>query len=140
MEVHVTPLKSKGQTKQKWLRAMGNAVGTLRIRDKRDTVNLRSTRVAELFNHRPVRAEGEKWILFDVQLVWAKGAVPAVRLRAPRPVERRHYGLRPELARQRAGAGNVGRDRPRHRRGTKTDADRRPGCRQPTHLTNNEYI
>lgn len=73
MEVHVTPLKSKGQTKQKWLRAMGNAVGTLRIRDKRDTVNLRSTRVAELFNHRPVRAEGEKWILFDVQLVWAKG-------------------------------------------------------------------
>lgn len=73
MEVHVTPLKSKGQTKQKWMRAMGNAVGTLRVGDKRDTVNLRSTRVAELVNHRPVRAEGEKWILFDVQLVWAKG-------------------------------------------------------------------
>lgn len=75
MEVHVTPLKIKGQLKQKWMRAMGNAVGTLEVRDKRDTVNKRGTLVAELANHRPKRAEGERWLLFDVKLVWAKGSM-----------------------------------------------------------------
>lgn len=73
MKVHVTPLKLKGVMKQKWMRAMGNAHGILCLSDKRDTINQRTTRVAEL---RQVEdAEGKEWLLFDAQLVWARESI-----------------------------------------------------------------
>lgn len=70
MKVHVTPLKLKGVMKQKWMRAMGNARGILCLSDKRDTINHRTTRVAELLQ--PEDLNGRQWLLFDAQLVWAK--------------------------------------------------------------------
>lgn len=70
MKVHVTPLKLKGVMKQKWMRAMGNARGILYLSDKRDTINHRTTRVAELDEVED--QNGKKWLLFDAQLVWAK--------------------------------------------------------------------
>lgn len=73
MKVHVTPLKLKGVMKQKWMRAMGNAHGTLCLSDKRDTINQRTTRVAEL--QQVEDAEGKDWLLFDAQLVWAKDSM-----------------------------------------------------------------
>lgn len=73
MKVHVTPLKLKGAMKQKWMRAMGNAHGILCLSDKRDTINLRTTRVAEL--QQVEDAEGKEWLLFDAQLVWAKESI-----------------------------------------------------------------
>lgn len=73
MKVHVTPLKFKGVMKQKWMRAMGNAQGILCLSDKRDTINQRTTRVAEL--QQVEDAEGKEWLLFDAQLVWAKESI-----------------------------------------------------------------
>lgn len=73
MKVHVTPLKNKGVMKQKWMRAMGNARGILYLSDKRDTINHRATRVAELVQVED--AEGKQWQLFDAQLVWAKDSM-----------------------------------------------------------------
>lgn len=73
MKVHVTPLKIKGVKKQKWMRAMGNARGILYLSDKRDTVNQRTTRVAELAQVEDL--SGGQWQLFDVQLVWAKDSM-----------------------------------------------------------------
>ena len=70
MKVHVTPLKIKGVLKQKWARAMGNARGILHVCDKRDTINHRTTRVAELAQGEDI--SGSQWLLFDAQLVWAK--------------------------------------------------------------------
>lgn len=70
MKVHVTPLKIKGVMKKRWMRAMGNARGILYLSDKRDTINHRTTRVAELVQSEDV--EGKQWLLFDAQLVWAK--------------------------------------------------------------------
>ncbi|WKZ88431.1 hypothetical protein N5B55_24505 (plasmid) [Ralstonia pickettii] len=70
MKVHVTPLKIKGVFKQKWMRAMGNARGVLYVGDRRDTINQRSTIVAELREtDDPAKKE---WMLFDARLVWAK--------------------------------------------------------------------
>jgi len=73
MKVHVTPLKIKGVFKQKWARAMGNARGILYVCDNRDTLNHRSTRVAEL--HQVEDLHGGQWLLFDAQLVWAKDSM-----------------------------------------------------------------
>lgn len=73
MKVHVTPLKIKGVMKKRWMRAMGNARGILYLSDKRDTINHRTTRVAELVQSED--AEGRQWLLFDAQLVWAKGSM-----------------------------------------------------------------
>ena len=70
MKVHVTPLKLKGVMKQRWMRAMGNARGILCLSDKRDTINHRTTRVAELVQVEDL--SGSQWLLFDAQLVWAK--------------------------------------------------------------------
>ena len=70
MKVHVTPLKIKGVMKQRWMRAMGNARGILCLSDKRDTINHRTTRVAELVQVEDL--SGNQWLLFDAQLVWAK--------------------------------------------------------------------
>ncbi len=70
MKVHVTPLKIRGVLKQKWARAMGNARGILHVCDKRDTINHRTTRVAELAQVEDL--SGSQWLLFDAQLVWAK--------------------------------------------------------------------
>lgn len=70
MKVHVTPLKIKGVMKQRWMRAMGNARGVLYLSDKRDTINHRTTRVAEL--DEADDPSGKRWLLFDAQLVWAK--------------------------------------------------------------------
>ncbi len=72
MKVHVTPLKSKGVFKQKWARAMGNARGVLYVGDRRDTINQRSTIVAELRETDDTR--GQEWLLFEARLVWAKGS------------------------------------------------------------------
>ena len=73
MKVHVTPLKIKGVMKQKWMRAMGNARGILCLSDKRDSINLRATRVAAL--EQVEDAEGKQWLLFDAQLVWARDSM-----------------------------------------------------------------
>lgn len=70
MKVHVTPLKIKGVFKQKWARAMGNARGVLYVGDRRDTVNQRSTIVAEL--RQTDDTCSKEWLLFDARLVWAK--------------------------------------------------------------------
>lgn len=72
MKVHVTPLFIKGVQKQKWMRAMGNARGTLYLSDRHDNLNRRNSRVAELKDtDDPQRRQ---WLMFDVQLVWAKGS------------------------------------------------------------------
>ncbi|WKZ86317.1 hypothetical protein N5B55_05025 [Ralstonia pickettii] len=73
MKVHVTPLKIKGVMKQKWMRAMGNARGIFSLTDKRDNINQRTTRVAELSQVED--AEGKQWVLFDAQLVWARDSM-----------------------------------------------------------------
>lgn len=52
---------------------MGNARGVLCLNDKRDTVNLRTTRVAELIQVED--PHGKQWILFDAQLVWARDSM-----------------------------------------------------------------
>jgi len=72
MKVHVTPLLSKGILKQKWMCAMGNARGILYVNPKHDNRLRRTTRVAELKETDDGR--GWPWLLFDVQLVWAKGS------------------------------------------------------------------
>jgi hypothetical protein len=72
MKVHVTPLLSKGILKQKWMCAMGNARGILYVNSKHDNLLRRTTRVAELKETDDGR--GWPWLLFDVQLVWAKGS------------------------------------------------------------------
>lgn len=72
MKVHVTPLFIKGVQKQKWMRAMGNARGTLYLGDRHDNLTRRSSRVVELKDtDDPNRGQ---WLMFDVQLVWAKGS------------------------------------------------------------------
>ncbi len=71
MKVKVTPLRCKGVQRQRWMRAMGKVRGDLVIGDRRDTINNRMTRTAELrYTDDP---EQRPWILFDVQLLWWKG-------------------------------------------------------------------
>ncbi|MET2521764.1 hypothetical protein [Ralstonia pseudosolanacearum] len=72
MKVLVKPLKIKGVQKQKWMRAMGNAHGTLVIRDRKDTVNDRVTRVAELIDSDD--PQRRTWMLFDVELTSMNGS------------------------------------------------------------------
>ncbi len=73
MKVKVTPLRCKGLQRQKWMRAMGNVRGDLFIGDRRDTINHRMTRAAELRNTDD--PENRSWILFDVQLLWWKSSL-----------------------------------------------------------------
>ncbi|MGC5887714.1 hypothetical protein [Ralstonia pseudosolanacearum] len=70
MKVKITPLRCKGVQRQKWMRAMGNVRGDLFIGDRRDTINHRMTRAAELRNTDD--PQHRSWILFDVQLLWWK--------------------------------------------------------------------
>ncbi|MGA4214075.1 hypothetical protein ACI2TD_18005 [Ralstonia nicotianae] len=70
MKVKVTPLRCNGVQRQKWMRAMGKVRGDLVIGDRRDTINQRMTRAAELRNTDD--PQHRTWILFDVQLLWWK--------------------------------------------------------------------
>lgn len=72
MKVKITPLRCKGMQRQKWMRAMGKVRGDLVIGDRRDTINHRMTRAAELRNTDD--PENRAWILFDVQLLWWKSS------------------------------------------------------------------